>query len=243
MTSYCVEYAKSNRSSCKGTCKAKIDKGAIRIGTTKPGPGDYDMTSWRHLECQKKPKDLASVDDMSGLLALSEADQQKVEAWLNGGTPKKRSAEELDADAALDPKKMKVGALKKTLEQRGVADVGALDKAGMQGMVDEVKQRAEAEAVYAKMNIPQLKAVLGANGQLKGGTKGELVERCVDGKLFGALPKCSLCGGGTLRVVYNQKIGHGGVGRYSCPGYFDDDHYVRCSFKAETAERIPWQDA
>ena len=32
---------------CKG-CGTKIDKSALRIGTTVPGPGDYDMTSWRH---------------------------------------------------------------------------------------------------------------------------------------------------------------------------------------------------
>ena len=26
--------------------KAKIDKDVLRIGTIKPGPGDYDMCSW-----------------------------------------------------------------------------------------------------------------------------------------------------------------------------------------------------
>ena len=42
MPSFCVEYAKSGRSSCKG-CKAKIDQGFIRVGTITAGPGDYDM--------------------------------------------------------------------------------------------------------------------------------------------------------------------------------------------------------
>ena len=41
---YCVEYAKSGRSTCKG-CKSKIDLGEIRIGTITPGPGDYDLTA------------------------------------------------------------------------------------------------------------------------------------------------------------------------------------------------------
>ena len=39
-TRYCVEYAKSNRSTCKG-CKLKIDKDILRIGTTVSGLGDY----------------------------------------------------------------------------------------------------------------------------------------------------------------------------------------------------------
>ena len=52
---YSVEPAKSNRSSCK-VCKQKIDKDALRIGTETMGAGDFTQTSWRHLECQKKPK-------------------------------------------------------------------------------------------------------------------------------------------------------------------------------------------
>ena len=42
-TTYCIEYAKSSRATCKG-CKTKIDKSQVRIGTTFPGPGDYNIT-------------------------------------------------------------------------------------------------------------------------------------------------------------------------------------------------------
>ena len=31
-------------------------------------------------------------------------------------------------------------------------------------------------------------------------------------------------------------------GRFSCPGFYDDDHFKRCSYKADEAERIPWKD-
>ena len=64
---YCVQYAASNRSTCK-TCKTKIDAGALRIGTITAGPGDYDITSWRHLACNKQPKGLVEAE-----LALSTA--------------------------------------------------------------------------------------------------------------------------------------------------------------------------
>ena len=77
-TEYCVEYAKSGRSTCK-VCKAKIDQGVIRIGTEMPGPGDYMMTSWRHLECQKKPKAITDTTQVKGTSALSAEDQIRIE--------------------------------------------------------------------------------------------------------------------------------------------------------------------
>jgi cytochrome c553 len=117
-TSYCVENAKSNRASCK-VCKGKIEKEALRIGTCAPGPGDYMMTSWRHLDCQKKPKGLTDLAMLCGLTSLSAADQKQVEDWFAAATApkptatasKKRSADDAaGAPAGLggaDLKKMK----------------------------------------------------------------------------------------------------------------------------------------
>ncbi len=90
----------------------------------------------------------------------------------------------------------------------------------------------------------------------------------VDGKMYGALPRCSECGGGLLRVVYKSKYGHGGQGKvrappsndwlaraqpvspprptpaqFSCPGYYDDDEWKRCSFVSDgDIARSPWVD-
>ena len=72
--SYCVQYAASNRSTCK-TCKTKIDAAALRIGTITPGPGDYDIISWRHLTCNKQPKGLVEAE-LAGFDALRPPDQQ-----------------------------------------------------------------------------------------------------------------------------------------------------------------------
>ena len=41
--------------------------------------------------------------------------------------------------------------------------------------------------------------------------------------MYGCLPKCPSCGGGTLRVSYQSRSGHNGQGHFSCPGYMDDD--------------------
>lgn len=70
-------------------------------------------------------------------------------------------------------------------------------------------------------------AILENNEQKKGGTKAELIDRVVDGKLFGALPRCPKCGGPPVRVVYETKVGHGGKGKFSCPGYYDGESVLR----------------
>ena len=50
---YCVEYAKTGRSSCK-KCKQQIEKGVSRIGkiTANPFSDDGgDMKAWFHMQC------------------------------------------------------------------------------------------------------------------------------------------------------------------------------------------------
>ena len=46
-----------------------------------------------------------------------------------------------------------------------------------------------------------------------------LVDRCVDGHMFGGLPRCPECGGGLLRVVYAKRFGHSGQGKFSTPSW------------------------
>jgi len=224
-------------------CKTKIDAGALRVGTITAGPGDYDMTSWRHLACNKQPKGVAEAE-LGGLDALKPPDQQAVRDWLTAAAAshaKKRSADELQAVVELNPKKMKVAELKKALQQHGLKPEGG--KAAMAAALSEVVERSALELKYGALSLPELKAVCEANAQLKGGTKPELVQRCIDGAQHGALPRCSECGGGLLKVVYAQQHGHGGQGKFSCPGFHDGDAFQRCPYTATSAERLPWVEA
>jgi len=107
-------------------------------------------------------------------------------------------------------------------------------------VADEAAKRVEYEATFSVLPIPALKDCLRANKQLLGGNKGELVERCVDRKLYGNLPRCKQCGIGLLRVAYKTPIGHGGQGDFSCPGGYDDDAYVRCSYRSTHEVRQAW---
>ena len=57
-----------------------------------------------------------------------------------------------------------------------------------------------ADDEFYSWTIQELKELLEANDQLKGGTKPVLVARCADGKIYGGLPRCPQCGGGKLKV-------------------------------------------
>jgi len=105
---------------------------------------------------------------------------------------------------------------------------------------DEEVQQAEYTEMFNALTIPVLKECLRENQQLLGGNKGELVERCVDRKMYGNLPRCSKCGIGRLKVTYSERFGHGGQGRFRCPGGYDDDEYVRCRYKSSSEKRPEW---
>lgn len=98
-----------------------------------------------------------------------------------------------------------------------------------------------ADDEYYSWTIPELKELLEANDQLKGGNKATLVARCADGKLYGRLPRCPRCGGGKLKVWYESMSGHDGHGWYLCPGYYDDDEYVKCDFVGIDVTRPEWK--
>ena len=103
---------------------------------------------------------------------------------------------------------MKVAELKKALQQHGLKPEGG--KAAMAAALSEVVERSALELKYGALSLPELKAVCEANAQLKGGTKPELVQRCIDGAQHGALPRCPECGGGLLKVTTPSRYTHCG---------------------------------
>lgn len=96
------------------------------------------------------------------------------------------------------------------------------------------KQIAKAAEGYESKKIDELKDVLRRNDQLLGGTKGELVHRCAEGEVLGALPRCPVCGAGKLK--FDAKSG-----MFKCPGYMDDDEFKPCFFKSGDVDRVAWK--
>lgn len=79
--------------------------------------------------------------------------------------------------------------------------------------------------------MDMLKKFLKLNEQKISGTKVELCQRVADGMVNGTLPRCPKCQATSLK--YEN-------GLFSCPGFFDDTHFKRCSYKyKEGSEEEP----
>ncbi len=100
------------------------------------------------------------------------------------------------------------------------------------GQKEELKRLID---LFSLENNNDLKDLLRKNNQKISGSKSELVERCSEGKLLGALPNCPKCFGGKLR--FNLK-----TGEYSCPGYMEDTTMIYCNFKSNDVKRNAWLD-
>lgn len=120
-----VEYAKSNRSSCK-KCFKTIDKNAVRLGLVSRDSRGFDMTSWHHMNCFPFDSDsMSSTEAIKGFSLLKSSDQESLKGLLgscnktpeeiqerNEGEenemkekyPKKRKVQERDDDAENEAK-------------------------------------------------------------------------------------------------------------------------------------------
>jgi len=95
------------------------------------------------------------------------------------------------------------------------------------------KKLDNAKNIARAMTVNELKGILKANDQSSTGNKSELVERVADGVAFGAMPRCSKCSGGRLKII---------GGYYVCPGYMEDDVFLSCDFTSTKIERREWKE-
>ena len=240
-TTYCIETAKSGRSTCK-TCKEKIAKDELRIGKESPGPSDgFAMTSWYHAKCFViPPKALKGVtpeefvDDMlrdnseSGEDILP-ARRDEVVALVAEKPPKKKKSED-GGDSF-------IAKLKREYEVM-TADGGGDDEEPKAKKAKSSDQRAlELYGEYHKHTLPGLKEILDFNRQTKTGTKAVILHKVIDGALNGRLGRCTVCGG---RLKMNDDCT-----KVACLGNFDEEHqtHIPCAvtYKLEEAPRYqPW---
>eukprot|EP00913_Durusdinium_trenchii_P033252 g31129.t1 len=77
-------YAPTNRAKCKGKCGEKIEKGAIRLGTSSDGMGDYTIASYRCLKCVTDKQfsniinKVGSIESVAGWDVLTAKDKAAV---------------------------------------------------------------------------------------------------------------------------------------------------------------------
>jgi len=109
-------------------------------------------------------------------------------------------------------------------------------KAPMQVASSTLKnlKKAQHDALLA-LSVPDLKKRLTANDQVSSGSKSELQLRIADCIVNGSFPRCPKCFGG--------KIKQSGDDEFFCPGSYEDDHFVRCSWTGAGSDikRVPWK--
>ncbi|EZA56984.1 Poly [ADP-ribose] polymerase [Ooceraea biroi] len=204
-----VEYAKSNKSTCKG-CEEKIIKGETRISKK-----DYEseearrfggLDRWYHVECFVKLRAdfgyYESGDKLPGAKQLSKEDLQN----LKDALPKMAAG-----DVPPPPKKVKN-------EPKDEAETKAIKKQndGLYAIKDRISHLDKKELI----------AILEKNHQDIPTGISNIVNLVSDILYFGALEPCPICGG---QLVYNSGLG------YRCTG--DATEWTKCEYVTQDPKR------
>ncbi|XP_044025621.1 poly [ADP-ribose] polymerase 1 isoform X1 [Siniperca chuatsi] len=221
LNDFAVEYAKSNRSTCKG-CEQKIEKDQIRVSKKtvdpeKPQLGLIDR--WYHTACfVSRREELAfkseySAAQLKGFNALRAEDKDELNKRLPAvKTEGKRKADEVDGVSKKQKKEEEDE--KKKLEEQ-LKNQSQL----IWGIKDKLKK-------FCSTN--DMKELLIANGQEVPSGESNVVDCLADGMAFGALEACKACKG---QLVFKGDA-------YYCTG--DISAWTKCVFKTATPIRKDW---
>lgn len=221
LNDFAVEYAKSNRSTCKG-CTQKIEKDQIRVSKKaldpeKPQLGLIDR--WYHTGCfVSSREELAfkpeySAAQLKGFNALRAEDKEELEKRLPAVKSEgKRKGDEVDG-VSKKQKKAEEDEKKKLEEQ--LKNQSQL----IWGIKDKLRR-------YCSIN--DMKELLIANGQDVPSGESNVVDSLADGMAFGALEDCKECMG---QLVFKGDA-------YYCKG--DISGWTKCVFKTARPARQDW---
>ncbi|XP_041832319.1 poly [ADP-ribose] polymerase 1 [Melanotaenia boesemani] len=221
LNDFAVEYAKSNRSTCKG-CTQKIEKDQIRVSKKaldpeKPQLGLIDR--WYHTGCfVSSREELAfkpeySAAQLKGFNALRAEDKEELKKRLPAVKSEgKRKGDEVDG-VSKKQKKAEEDEKKKLEEQ--LKNQSQL----IWGIKDKLRR-------YCSSN--DMKELLIANGQDVPSGESNVVDSLADGMAFGALEACKECKG---QLVFKGDA-------YYCKG--DISGWTKCVFKTARPARKDW---
>ncbi|XP_051501168.1 poly [ADP-ribose] polymerase 1 [Myxocyprinus asiaticus] len=219
LNDFAVEYAKSNRSTCKG-CDQKIEKDHIRVSKKtvdpeKPQLGLIDR--WYHTGCfVSRREDLVfkpeySAAQLKGFAALRDEDKEELKKRLpavkNEG---KRKADDVDGEAASKKQKKEDDKLEMKLKEQSQL---------IWGIKDRLKK-------YCSVN--DMKELLIANNQEVPSGESNILDCLSDCMAFGSLKPCETCKG---QLVFKSDA-------YYCTG--DISAWTKCVFKTQTPDRKNW---
>uniref|UniRef100_A0A8D0GPP2 Poly [ADP-ribose] polymerase n=1 Tax=Sphenodon punctatus TaxID=8508 RepID=A0A8D0GPP2_SPHPU len=221
LTDFAAEYAKSNRSTCKG-CEQKIEKGQIRISKKmvhpeKPQLGMID--NLYHPDCFVSRRaelgflPMFGASQLHGFGILNAEDKEALKKQLPAVKSEgKRKADEVDANVTSKkkPKKEKQSKQEKLLKEQ-IELIWSIK--------DELRKACSTN---------DLKELLIANKQDVPSGESNILDRVADGMAFGALLPCEECKG---QLVFKSDA-------YYCTG--DITAWTKCVAKTQTPNRKEW---
>uniref|UniRef100_A0AAZ3QHC3 Poly [ADP-ribose] polymerase n=1 Tax=Oncorhynchus tshawytscha TaxID=74940 RepID=A0AAZ3QHC3_ONCTS len=221
LNDFAVEYAKSNRSTCKG-CEQKIEKDQIRVSKKtidpeKPQLGLIDR--WYHTACfvgrreELVFKPEYSAAQLKGFNTLRVEDKEELKRRLSAVKSKgKRETDEVDGEGASKKKKDEEEKKKVDLQMKEQSQL-------IWGIKDKLRQ-------FCSTN--DMKELLIANGQEVPSGESNVVDSLGDCMAFGALKPCEECQG---QLVFKSDA-------YYCTG--DLSAWTKCVFKTQLPNRKGW---
>ncbi|XP_077757440.1 poly [ADP-ribose] polymerase 1 [Canis aureus] len=224
LADFAAEYAKSNRSTCKG-CLEKIEKGQIRLSKKmldpeKPQLGMIDR--WYHPNCFVKNREELgfrpeySASQFKGFGLLTPEDKEALKKQLPGVKNEgKRKGDEVDGMDEVAKKKSKKEKDKDSRLEKALKAQNEL----IWNIKDELKKVCSTN---------DLKELLIFNKQQVPSGESAILDRVADGMVFGALLPCEECSG---QLVFKSDA-------YYCTG--DVTAWTKCMVKTQTPSRKEW---
>ncbi|KAM6217449.1 poly [ADP-ribose] polymerase 1 [Rhynchocyon petersi] len=224
LSDFAAEYAKSNRSTCKG-CGEKIEKGQMRLSKKmldpeKPQMGVIDR--WYHPNCFFQNKEKLgfrpeySASQIVGFILLTPEDREFLKQQLPGvESGGKRKGDEVDGTDVVAKKKSKKEKDKDSKLEKALKTQNDL----IWNVKDELKKACSTN---------DLKELLIYNKQQVPSGETAILDRVADGLVFGALLPCKECSG---QLVFKSDA-------YYCTG--DVTAWTKCMVKTQTPNRKEW---
>ena len=189
----------------------------LRIGSSAPGPGDYDIVKWYHVECFPFPRKLKSEGETCQTFVETIMEDNTDEGILNDEEKaaeiialleQKGCRKKVDAETGESPPQGAsdvIAKIKRTAEliaQEDDEDGPKSKKVKTETEISETdRTKAEIFAVLSSKKVDELKDVLRWNKQIVGGNKDTLLARIVDAKLRGRLGRCPSCLRGRVKLT------------------------------------------
>ncbi|XP_057363781.1 poly [ADP-ribose] polymerase 1 isoform X3 [Manis pentadactyla] len=221
---FAAEYAKSNRSTCKG-CMEKIEKGQVRLSKKmldpeKPQLGMIDR--WYHPGCFVNNREELgfraeyTASQLKGFGLLTPEDKEALKKQLPGVKSEgKRKGDEVDGMDEVAKKKSK----KEKDKDRKLEKALKAQNELIWNLKDELKKACSTN---------DLKELLLFNKQQVPSGESAILDRVADGMVFGALHPCEECSG---QLVFKSDA-------YYCTG--DVTAWTKCMVKTQTPSRKEW---